>query len=231
MNRGIAVVSVIALVALAASLTAQSQTDGRFDFKVRSDFFTGMSGNSAAFERAMKVCEETLAANPKHAEALVWHGGGLFFMSGREFMKGNVEKGLELYQRAVKEMDEAVRLAPRDVSVLIPRGSTYIGATWEMPPTPAKALLEIGVSDYEKTLEIQQPYFKDLSTHSRGELLLGLAGGWSRLGNTDKAKTYFERMARELPGSAYDKKARAWLANDPESRAQPFYNCTGCHVP
>jgi len=31
----------------------------------------------------MKACEETLAQNPKHAEALVWHGAGLFYQSGK----------------------------------------------------------------------------------------------------------------------------------------------------
>lgn len=90
-------------------------------------------------------------------------------------------------------------------------------------------MLATGVGDYEKTLEIQQPYFKDLSAHARGELLLGLADGWNRPGNTEKAKGYFERMAAELGGSVYERKAKAWLSGASEAKAPDFYNCTGCH--
>src|SRR4051812_12527716 len=48
----------------------------RFDEIVRGDFFAGMMGDTARLERGMKYCEEVLSKNPKHAEALVWHGGG-----------------------------------------------------------------------------------------------------------------------------------------------------------
>src|ERR1051326_6901329 len=57
--------------------TGQQAATTRFDFLVREDFFAGMAGNREAFNRAMKVCEDALAKNPKHAEAMVWHGSGL----------------------------------------------------------------------------------------------------------------------------------------------------------
>jgi len=55
----------------------------RFDMQVRNDFFAGFGGDVAAFDRGMKACEQVLAQNPKHAEALVWHGGGVFYMHSR----------------------------------------------------------------------------------------------------------------------------------------------------
>ena len=48
----------------------------RFDMEVRNDFFAGFSGNKEALDRAMQKSEAVMAANPKHAEAMVWHGGG-----------------------------------------------------------------------------------------------------------------------------------------------------------
>ena len=64
----------------AAALCAQE----RFDYVVRNDFFAGLSGNRAALDRAMKKCEETLAANPKHPETT-----GLLFN-----FDGTVQSGL-----------------------------------------------------------------------------------------------------------------------------------------
>jgi pentatricopeptide repeat protein len=45
--------------------------------KVRQDFFDGIRGDAAALDRAQKLCEDTLAKDPDHAEALVWHGAAL----------------------------------------------------------------------------------------------------------------------------------------------------------
>ena len=66
--------------------------------------------------------------------------------------------------------------------------------------------------------------------HPRGELLTGLADGWSRLGNNEKARGYFERITTELKGTVYEQKAKAWLENKPEAKSPGFFNCSGCHV-
>ena len=67
--------------------TSKTRPDSheRFDYLVRGDFFAGMAGNQARFDKAMKVCEDALAKNPDHAEALVWHGGGLIWRAGQAF--------------------------------------------------------------------------------------------------------------------------------------------------
>ena len=57
----------------------------RFDDLVREDFFAGMSGDTARFDRAMTTCEEMLARDPRNAPALVWHGAGLLVRSGIAF--------------------------------------------------------------------------------------------------------------------------------------------------
>jgi hypothetical protein len=59
----------------------------RFDFKVRNYFFAGFAGDAASLEKGMKICEDSLAADPKNAQALVWHGAGLFYESGQAFQK------------------------------------------------------------------------------------------------------------------------------------------------
>ncbi|MGA9770292.1 MAG: hypothetical protein WBV94_14735 [Blastocatellia bacterium] len=207
---------------------AQQETEKRFDHLVRADFFAGLAGDQAALDRAMKICEATLAKNPKHAEAMVWHGGGLLFSSSKYFQKGDLQKGMELWNRGLKEMDEAVTLEPDNIGVLIPRGATLIPASrFVRSADESKALLQKGVNDYERVLEIQKAYFAGLSGHARGELLFGLAEGWQRLGNAEKSRGYFQRIVNEAQGSERQKQSKAFL----ETGTLPAstQSCTGCH--
>jgi tetratricopeptide (TPR) repeat protein len=201
----------------------------RFDMQVRNDFFAGFTGDAAALDRGMKACEQVLAQNPKHPEALVWHGGGLFFTSGQLFRMGDPNKGMELYERGLKEMDDAVALTPDNVGVLIPRGATLLTASRAMPPgDQAKKLLAQGLTDFEKVYALQSSYFDTLSGHARGELLFGLAEGFVRAGSDAKAREYFEKLAAVGPSSGHDAEAKAWLETgklDPKRMT-----CTGCHV-
>jgi hypothetical protein len=202
----------------------------RFDMLVREDFFAGIQGDSARFAKAMKVTEDTLAREPKHAEAKVWHGSGVLFRAGQEFARGDYQNGLVSWENGLKEMDEGVGLAPSSVGVLIPRGASLIAMSRFAPPDVAKPILETGVGDYEKVLKIQEPMMARMSAHSKGELLIALADGWNRLGNAEKAKQYFERILSDLKGTVYEQKAQAWLQNKPESKSPEFFNCSGCHV-
>src|ERR1700688_3961286 len=93
-------------------LTAAAE---RFDLRVRTDFFAGFAGDQQALDRAMKLCEEELGRNPAHAEALVWHGSGVFYQSGQFFKAGDRAKGGEYWQRGLGEMENAVKIAPNNL--------------------------------------------------------------------------------------------------------------------
>jgi hypothetical protein len=95
-----------------------------------------------------------------------------------------------------------------------------------------KPLLDTGVSDFEHILRLQEQdgTFAKLSNHQRGELLTGLADGWARSGDDGKARSYFTRITKDLPGTIYQTRAQAWLDGKPESKSPEFFTCTGCHV-
>jgi len=150
----------------------------RFDSLVREDFFAGIAGDMDKFERAMKFTEDTLAKTPNHPEAKVWHGAGVFFRANTAFEKGDSQKGLALWQVGLDEMKAAVKLAPNDVAVLIPRAAMLTTASRFAPASYAKPILETGVQDYEKVLQLQAVDCSRRSAHSRGELLTAL---WGRL--------------------------------------------------
>ncbi|HYM12408.1 MAG TPA: hypothetical protein VEU62_16850 [Bryobacterales bacterium] len=222
-KRRLVHLSAALVVALAIGWTAE-----RFDYRVRNDFFAGFSGDPAALDRGMKVCEETLQNNPKDAQAMVWHGAGLLYLAGQSFRAGDGQRGAELWQRALQEMETAVALEPENLGVLIPRGASLLQASLFAPPAQAQPLVKTGVADFEKVLELQKTRFDQLGTHPRGELLSGLANGWYRLGNQEKARVYYERIAKELPGTEYQKRANIWLETKTLARSQ--MTCVGCHV-
>ena len=178
---------------------------------VRADMFAGLAGDAARFAKAMAACERTLAREPKHPEALVWHGSGLFFQAGQAFQQGDMANGGPLWDRGLGEMNEAVSLAPDSLAVVIPRAAVLLQAARFVPPPMAAPLLKTGVGDYEHVLELQRSYFHTLGDHPEGELLFGLADGYARLGDKVKARAYFERLIAEAPTSGHAPRGRAWI--------------------
>lgn len=200
----------------------------RFDLAVRGDFFAGFAGNTAALDRAMKACETQLAANPQHAEAMVWHGSGTLYLAGQLFRKGDLAGGGELWGKGMKEMDTAVAIAPDSVGVLIPRGATLLSSSAGVAGPHGKMLLEKGVGDYEKVRDLQKSYFDTLSGHARGELLFGLADGYNRLDRKTEAKSTFETLAAIGKVSGHEDQAQQYLAAGTYSKTS--LTCTGCHT-
>ena len=215
-----------ALILLAAGILSSQE---RFDYKVRSYFFAGFSGDTASLDKGMKICEDILASEPKNAEALVWHGAGQFYQSGGAFRNGDQQSGIELSRRGLKQMDDAAELAPNDLGVRIVRGAVLLTASHQMSkPDMARPLIEKGVTDFEKAYSVQGPDLSKLGTHPRGELMIGLADGYSRLGNQEKAQAWFERIQKELKGTPYEKSATLWL--ETKSLAPSQAGCLSCHT-
>jgi tetratricopeptide (TPR) repeat protein len=128
----------------------------------------------------------------------------------------------------MKEMDGAVALEPDNVGVRIPRGAFLLQATRTMPPAMSRPLIEKALGDYEHTLGLQASYFATLGDHPKGELLFGLAEGYSRLGDLDSARKYFDRLIHDAPGSGQAPKARLWLDTGTLPKTTGL-GCVGCH--
>jgi len=220
--------AVFASIAMLVVALAHAQQPRRFDYQVRADFFAGVAGDEARLAKVVELCERTLAENPKHAEALVWHGASVFVRAGQAFQKGDMAVGGQLFDRALKEMNDAVALAPDNPGVLIPRSAVLFEGTRGMPPEIARPLLESAVAGYEHVLDLQAGYWSTLGDHAKGELLFGLAEGSARLGRLDQARAYFQRLITDAPSSGQTPKAKQWI----ESGTIPKSNgtsCVGCH--
>ena len=219
------------LLALAVLLSMIPAALGqeRFDFKVREDMFAGFDGDTAAFDRAMKLIADTLARHPDHAQALVWRGDGRLFLSGQAFRRGALTEGRRLYGEAMADLERAVALAPSDIAVRIPRATGLQPFARGMRPfdrAEADRLTRIVIADLEFVLTSSTSFWNGLATHNRGELLGALADSWLQLGESVKAKAYLDRMTGELPDTSYAKNAALRLA-DPAAKAP--LTCLGCH--
>lgn len=186
-----------------------------------------MRGDKAAMARAIKLCEDTLAKNPNHPEALVWHGAALASRSAQAFQAGDQQTGIALYTQALAEMDRAVSLAPGSPGVRIPRGAVTLAMAAHVPGPEQAKLAERGVADYEATLAVQAPYFATLPLHSREQLLYGLTDGYALLGDTAKARATYERMRHDAAGSELLSRAAERAAGHAVAGNTP---CEQCHA-
>ena len=77
-------------------------------------------------------------------------------------------------------------------------------------------------------LALQAACFSTLGDHPKGELLFGLAEGYSRLGNLDNARLYFDRLVKDAPASGQTPRAQTWLATGAIPKSAGL-GCVGCH--
>lgn len=226
-----------AVLSFAAGLCSRQQAHAgqpapepasRFDHAVRNDFFAGFTGDAAALERAMRTTSRVLAAQPDHAEALVWHGSGLFFQSGQFFRHGDSQRGMELWTKGLQMMDRAVELAPDHIGVRVPRGSTLLTTARFVPPDMAPQLVTRASADFTRTFELQRDRIAAMPEHPKGELLSALAEIHELQGRRDQSRAILEQIVRELAASPYARRASKWLAEGmPGPRER---SCIGCHT-
>ena len=216
---------------MAAAAPEVPQPGQRFDHLVREDFFNGMFNDDAeAFDRALQLCESTLRAHPDHYEAMVWLGSGRLHQSG-QISAEQPQLATALWAEGLQLMHTACAMDPDNISVLIPRAATLvqIGRSVPLSDNERLTLLNLAVYDYERTLQIQKPYFDTLSPHARAELLFGLGDGWHQLKNSQRANRYFERVIADDPDSEQAELSRLFIKGELDAAALKNRNCAGCH--
>jgi hypothetical protein len=216
------------MIAVAGILAAQQDLQDLGVAGIQALF----KGTPEDLQRLAKMVDADLAVDPNYPLARLLHGVLTFNRAGDSSKKGDMAAAGKFFQQGVSEMEEAIRLDPDNVGLRAPRGAIFIAASRQMPPQMGKPLLDTGIADFEHILHMQEQdgSFAGRSNHQRGEVLTGLADGWARSGDDTKARAYFARIAKELPGTIYQTRAQAWLDGKPESKSPEFFACAGCHV-
>jgi len=210
-----------------AAGTASKKREDRFDLTVREDYFAGFQGDKVALDRGMKASEAALATNPKHAEAMVWLGGGEVFLSGEYFSKGNFIEGGKMWQKGIEHMDKAAELEPSNIGVLIPRAAVLMPASRNLPGPIRDKVLEGVLKNFVTVYAMQKDELDKIGEHPLGELRMGLADIYRSLGKLDESKVQLEAVSKELPNTEYATEAKKWLDAKPSARLA--HNCIGCH--
>jgi tetratricopeptide (TPR) repeat protein len=220
------VVIVKLALSVLAGLAVLAQASFNY-FGVQRDVFAGIAGDVEALNRAIAVCERTLAENPRHADALVWHGIGTLFRALRD-----PQQDSSLRDKAVAEMNQAVVLSPEDLGVRIPHGAVFIALARQMPASPwRQELLESGRQDFQFAFDRQAEagVLDSIGGHPLGELLQGLGDVYSRQGKPDEAQKYYAMILAKLPDTEYSRRAAQWMdTRQPLPAAQSA--CVGCHT-
>jgi hypothetical protein len=149
------------------------------------------------------------------------------FLAGQAARQQDFATAGERARRGRAELDRADEIAPDSLSVMLVRAVVLNASAPNVrDQAQARTMQQAAIAGFEKALAIQTPYLDRLSEHSRGELLAGLAEGWSRLGEAERARGYLERIVKELPNTRYQTRARAWLEDGPQSGP---LTCLTCH--
>ena len=192
--------------------------------KVRNYFFAGFcrrrgvarEGNEDLRGYAGRRSQECRGAG------LAWRRS-ILRSPARRFKSKTSRRAASCGRAGLKEMDDAVALAPDQLGVVIPRGAVLLTASQVCSQSgngaPADRKRR---GDFEKTYQLQAPYLDKMGTHPRGELMIGLADGYNRLGNQEKAQEWFERIQKEHAGHALREvgqhrgsKRNRWLRRKP----------------
>ena len=184
----------------------------RFDISCAPISSRGSPATRRGWSKGMAACERVLADNPNHAEALVWHGAGLAFSAGRAFQKGDMKPAASCGSAASRRWTKAVALEPDNVGVLHSAGRAAASGDAEHAGRDGTAADREGRQRLRARPRAAGGDFGTLGDHPKGELLFGLAEGYSRLGNGEKARMYFDRLIKDAPASGQAPKAQAWLA-------------------
>ncbi len=220
--------SFISVILLAAvSIVTASFAQERFDYAVRDNMFRAFGGNEAAYKSAMLTIEEKLKEQPDHAEALAWHGVGLYFKAGQALAAGDRAGAATLSKAAMADLDRAFQLEPTNIGVLIPRSATLlVVARNQRDADRARDLAARAAAGFETAFAIRRPALAQLGLHNRGEYLAGLAESWALAGDRQKAEGYLRRILADLPNSPYAERAVAKLGDWNDRRP---LNCQTCH--
>jgi hypothetical protein len=218
----------LSALAFAGFVSAEDKAAARFDKVVREDIFAGFQGDDEAMKRGEKACDDQLKKDPKHAEALVWRGAARVFQAGQLFGKNKINEAFPLWNSGLADMDEAVKLEPKNVGVRIPRASVLVPSGRNAPPAMGVPLLKKAKDDLEMIYSLQEKQLDKIGTHPLGELRMGLADVYRLLGEQDKSTAQLEAVVKELPDSKYGKRAKEWLVAKPGAKLQ--HDCIGCHT-
>ena len=226
----------VALVVIAAP-AAQSPADVLADTRlsvhtlVREDVFAGFQKDDLTrLERAEHNIEILLEQRPdQRGNLLAWKAGAAVDRAVLAHEAGKPEAFARLYAEALAGFAEAARTTSGNGGVAAITGGTMTVFADRLPEPQRAAAWVLAYDNYSKLWQEQGAQIEKLPVHHKGEVLSGLTQSAQRVGRTDEAARYLDKMLIVLAGTPYEPLAKQWKA-DPAIAATTNLTCRACHT-
>ena len=199
---------------------------------LREDLFAGfLDNNMTRLSRAKRNIETLLRERPSEkANLLAWKASADMYRAVLAHESSKVDEFQRYFQAAWEGFAEAARLASGNEGVAAITGGTLVLFADRLPADQRAGAWSQVYDAYSALWKEQGPAIEKLPVHFRGEVLAGLAQSAQRLGRTEEATQYVDRILALLPGTPYEPAAKEWKA-DPASAARTSLTCKTCHNP
>jgi hypothetical protein len=190
-----------------------------------------MEDDRERFARGEEKIDLLLQQRP-HArpELLAWKGGATLYRAILALESGRPEEFRENSRKALDLLEEARKLAPKDIGVDAAIGGLYVVLADRLPEEDRGAAWSTAYASYQSLWKQQASFVATLPVHVRGELLGGLAQSAQRTGRARESAQYVDKILTLLPDTPYASIARKWK-NDPETAVRTNLTCLTCHEP
>lgn len=183
-----------------------------FEKAVIEDYVKSADGDAQALERLREACEAAVAADEQNAEALAWRGAARMFDAGAASDDGNFMAAMNHVNGALSDLKRARELEPANPGVRIIAAQTLLALAQNHPiEQMAQNYAKQGIEDANAGLKALYPNWKEQSPELKGRIILGVAQAWDRLGDSTRARDWFNRVLGAVPGTAWAEQAQAWI--------------------
>lgn len=193
-----------------------------FERAVFADFVDAAEGDAAARQRLVDACAQAIEIDARNAEAIAWRGAARMFNAGSASEAGDFMAAMRHTNEALADLDEARELEPENPGVRMVAATTLLNlAAYHPIDRMAKGYAAKGIDDAIAALSKLYENWNEQPIGVKGQLLIGVARGYDRMGETKKARDWFNRVIGAAPGTTWAEQAQAWI-DAADKRASEF---------
>lgn len=183
-----------------------------FERTVFADFVKASQGDEAAKQRLVDACQQAIEADDKNAEAIAWLGAVKLFDAGTASEAGDFMAAMRHTNEALADLDKARELEPENPGVRMVAATTLLNlAAYHPIDRMAQGYAAKGIEDAKAALLELHDNWNDQPTGVKGQLMIGIARGYDRMGKATKARDWFNRVIGAAPGTLWADQAQAWI--------------------
>lgn len=183
-----------------------------FEREVFADFIKAAQGDEDARKSLVAACERAIEADPAHAEAIAWRGATRMFEAGTASEGGNFMAAMQHTNAALADLNKARELEPENPGVRMVAAQTLLNlARYHPIENMASGYAKQGIEDAKAALSKLYNNWDKQPADVKGQLMMGVAEGYDKLGKATEARDWCNRVIGAVPGTTWAKQAQAWI--------------------